>query len=985
MSKLRLFIENQELELNDDVQFNITKQFEDLSNPTVMINDWSKTVSIPFSQTNNKIFGFFNVIDKYTAPSSSATPIGINFDPNKRLNFRLQDGDSVLMMGYAKMNSVTQQDGKGTYNLTLNGQLGNLFKELQKINFDYHYGDLPEDRKYQIDTTEYFNEPITKELVYDCWTNVGNNLNSIDEAFDGTHYNIHPIDIMGFAPNNAKIEGFDYNTVDAFDEYEGIRRVRTFTEIIDADPDRTATLNMTGDAVLPNGLTPREFGDYRAYLQLPYCYWHILWGIFQNKAEELTGYKFDLDKRWFNRNNPYWRNLAYMLKSFDAKSTQKGVDSYNQRFQNNTFSISYGSRPSIYPTVYFKAGQQLERQFIYVDEGESARFSAKIPLRFSFVNTQVNFDRITDFRMRNFFEIRVHWRGLHSQERVDKYLVTGSDPRGGRLDTTQYGQIFEWEDLKQQGCIYRVEGSPTYRFNFVLTANKFFERRDLADYENYVGMNVEVVPINANGDVYNWRFEADEKRSDGTKHTVYFQTTLDFLYQDSGYLEVGRFVSPRDRSTFFSIKDFWNSEVKPFDEILRYCKMFNIYVEVDDVVKKIKFIQKNHYFANYINDIEDWTDKVDYSQDYTLESARGDKRYLLFNYEDSKVANNENYKTKYGYNYGEIRFNTLNNFNDETESLFKGNKINIVSTPNVLSWDYLYNNFNLMYLIPNESFIDCADKDNKIVDPFGTFYFYNGIKNFDITEGMRIPWISVDTYEQTTGGNFFYYETEGGEDEWSIGVYTYPNLTTCLNNKFLNFVLPTENYSVDIVYPRVNNADDVQDIYHLLWQQYLQERYSEYNKKFTCYIKLNKIDYQKFKFNHFVKINNVLYLVNKIFDYNPSNHTTKVELLSVDNPKGYTNNRLPYFTLDEYEKNFHYYPGTTIEVKGSFKVYSDKPFVLLATENLIEDNITIIGDTVSYDAGLLGSNWEGSITVGQVDAYGTTILAETYQIHLTQH
>ena len=42
--KTQLFIENFEIELNEGVQFLLNKEFEDLSNPTDIINDWSKTV-----------------------------------------------------------------------------------------------------------------------------------------------------------------------------------------------------------------------------------------------------------------------------------------------------------------------------------------------------------------------------------------------------------------------------------------------------------------------------------------------------------------------------------------------------------------------------------------------------------------------------------------------------------------------------------------------------------------------------------------------------------------------------------------------------------------------------------------------------------------------------------------------------------------------------------------------------------------------------
>ena len=40
------------------------------------------------------------------------------------------------MSGYAKMTDIKQTNGKGTYNITLFGQLGRVLYEMKKITFD---------------------------------------------------------------------------------------------------------------------------------------------------------------------------------------------------------------------------------------------------------------------------------------------------------------------------------------------------------------------------------------------------------------------------------------------------------------------------------------------------------------------------------------------------------------------------------------------------------------------------------------------------------------------------------------------------------------------------------------------------------------------------------------------------------------------------------------------------------------------------------
>jgi hypothetical protein len=120
--KTQLFIENYEIELNDEVQFLLNKQFEKLSNPTVIKADWSKTVSIPFTAQNNEIFGHIYRPDRMivgTGSADSYRQMGMYFDPTKKLDFRLVYNSFVLIEGFAKMNEVVQSNGKGSYNITL--------------------------------------------------------------------------------------------------------------------------------------------------------------------------------------------------------------------------------------------------------------------------------------------------------------------------------------------------------------------------------------------------------------------------------------------------------------------------------------------------------------------------------------------------------------------------------------------------------------------------------------------------------------------------------------------------------------------------------------------------------------------------------------------------------------------------------------------------------------------------------------------------
>lgn len=122
--KTQLFIENKEVELTDDVQFLLNKQFEDITNPTVIINDWSKTISIPFTESNNRLFGYVYRADRIISSNGTEDSyklMNIYFDPTKKLDFKLVYNSFDMMTGYAKMNEIKQINGSGTYDITLFG------------------------------------------------------------------------------------------------------------------------------------------------------------------------------------------------------------------------------------------------------------------------------------------------------------------------------------------------------------------------------------------------------------------------------------------------------------------------------------------------------------------------------------------------------------------------------------------------------------------------------------------------------------------------------------------------------------------------------------------------------------------------------------------------------------------------------------------------------------------------------------------------
>ena len=93
------------------------------------------------------------------------------------------------------------------------------------------------------------------------------------------------------------------------------------------------------ETVIGEGLLPREVGEYRSYMQIPYIYFNKLFQIFTKKTEEITGYSVHLDTTWFNNSNPYWNKMAYILEKFNTKEEYSSYEGVTEPLRTSYFFI----------------------------------------------------------------------------------------------------------------------------------------------------------------------------------------------------------------------------------------------------------------------------------------------------------------------------------------------------------------------------------------------------------------------------------------------------------------------------------------------------------------------------------------------------------------------------------------------------------------------------------------------------------------------
>lgn len=107
------------VELNDDVDISLTFQIADIKEPQKRHADFSKTITVPGSHNNNKMF-------------QSIFDIGVDrqYNPNKKAACMLMADSTTIMKGFMRLRNILNVDKKISYEIEITGRLADLFTVL---------------------------------------------------------------------------------------------------------------------------------------------------------------------------------------------------------------------------------------------------------------------------------------------------------------------------------------------------------------------------------------------------------------------------------------------------------------------------------------------------------------------------------------------------------------------------------------------------------------------------------------------------------------------------------------------------------------------------------------------------------------------------------------------------------------------------------------------------------------------------------------
>lgn len=627
---IELYIDGQLVEFENPPQIAITYAHEDLHNPTIVKNSFSKTIKINGTPNNNKIFGCFFDMTRVTAYGDKLS--GAYFNPSKRVPFVLLRNGEKVEEGYIKLESVTKNSGKIEYSIVLYGGLGEMLYELsfKEDGEEKRLSDL----EYDVD----INIPVNKDTVYNAWGHItGHYVN--DEIYDTINfapcYNGLPKD---FTTNKVAINAYAMP-----DEFQ-LKQYKDDYSAVDGW--------VLGE--LPNDMDEVKMKDYRSYLQRPVIRYKKIFEACCNPVNN-GGYTVDLDAEFFNQNNPYWED-AWMTLPLLTEVEDLSEETVEVVENNGKYTVT----------------------------GLTGEDIIKMEAPFVITSNIVASSNIKTLKT-SYYEGKWESTGFLSWAEVAQYAVNmaiytqlvaydangnviGGSPAYSFYSTTtnvsnnfSYDLTYPAEIKKIVGEFKRFEG---YDFKWA------FCPTNVTDLTSYT--------LTTNNLTY----------QDG----MYFELVTKVAYTNTGkykdkvgYLWNGNRSYLSDAAVSNSLpitkivkKGWWikkesilNSEHTPCKYFLDYLKLFNLHIYKDDLEKKIYIRQRNNYFENTEVDLGNL---IDLGSDITITPLTYVNKWYNFSteYEGDSVLYKD-YLDEYGLPFGQLKVDTNYNFDNSQKELFDGN------------------------------------------------------------------------------------------------------------------------------------------------------------------------------------------------------------------------------------------------------------------------------------------------------------------------
>lgn len=973
MKDIRLYIGDQEVEFNNPPEILYTYQQDELNNPTVVKNSFSKTITVEGTPNNNRLFGhYWNVERRSTGGGDNS---GIYFNPSKKAPFTLYNGSEIYEQGYIKLDEVRQEGKSYRYDITLYGGLGDFF--------------------YNLSTDDDGNELKLSDLDFGRDLGFTINIDTVKEAWDaledGTAGKWQTINFM--PAYNGYAEDFDNDKI----------VINTSGTSLTKSLNGYTTNNGFVLGTLPEDMTEWEVRDLRSYLQRPVIRMKDIINACCD-PDNNGGYEVELDPDFFNGDNPYWEDtwmtlpMTRSLEYTTGEQILEDVELIPGAVTGDTNGMMY---QDLIPSMG-EFSQTIPSSIrVSLQVGLTKWYAYNSTSYIWFWNANGNSYHSGWFCMGSLFVQLIALNGDNVVGASQAYNLTSPVRQNGNL---YYGHNGRYGGARQF-TPYMDKGISNYLGYFTGPSNVTSRGVFATEAGNPVTLNFSITNLNSNVTnlklVFYWGASQDKvkqgranclsNRTWESGWAIHNYQTQEITLNDmsteifSQNIKAVIGSSMGRTGTEVSQNLLLDTENSPCDYLLSYCKMFGLYFSKDLYENRI-YIQTRKTF--YDRDrVTDLTPLVDEGNTINITPLSFDTKWVEFSQEKDESQFSTNYATAKGVDYGCKTLNTGYEFNSEKRQLLESNVLKSgiegleqskyytqYDTDGIQrpwwNWGLKYSLYSgssttevsvstssageiyginpgqgMMYY-DTVSKLQFHDADNKGTDGNNCLVFFRGME--DVTGNRPNPtyyWLTDDTVYQTmlnegTPCWLFTSRDYAGSTRIAYRVEKIPS--------FGRYMLPVGGTKVsrsldfgtaqELFIPNWSITDE-SNIYHFYWEDYLNDLYDVNTRLLTCYVRIEGNPNPDW-LRGFFWFRNGIWRVNTITDYNPSSYgLTKVEFVKVQDIDAYTSETvsgLTYIaiTSDRYlvsSNGGNAALNITVSQSGNWRVISNSPGLVLSS------------------------------------------------------
>lgn len=941
--EVRIYLENYQIDTDENSIIAMTMCYSYLEDPTTVAGDYSKTIKIPGTVSNNKIFGQIWNLDRTVLYGDSNT--SVYFNPSKKTEAKIYIGPELFKTGYVQLNNIIKDKNVITYEITFYSELCNVLHNL--LDSSLCNLNLPSNG-----LRHAINSSNIDSINNVSYNNLGNYMKyglTIDGVYDGfrADYWLTKDSNGNLAVAPMDNNGTKYDTAMILQAYSPKVRPMVFVQTL---------LNQIRDDYNRDSSTKLIYDDdYFFNGANPYCVNSVMTGKTYD-TDNASTVQVSLNAENFSASfGPDGGRVRLMLKPgtssyvdengyLDLSSLTIATDLRFEcmlRIAGTLNQSQWQSATSSYANNYY--GRRFTSDFGYINpaivlvdaetDADAAFINAintpwdvpEIPLYERYNNLYYPYiiSPIIYEQNPNTPTFELAFKNAFITEVRNEYVPNPNTGQGTFVEVPEYNKMFF--NLDTKGYLYLDDDD-----------SKIYDNIGVTDFFPFVFSTYGTSNLTKKYKVYvefttrSNKLKCVNKGNENTEIAItgwtvygrcgiaekYPNTNSNYIYRNTqNFQEFTASSHPNcpvvstsgkncsfsgntgiTSGSYVSFKDMVDSDITQGDFLINFSKLFGLVYDTDSIAydNSIRLKTRNSYHKDY--KIIDWTDKIDYSKSFKQTPLTFNTKYLSLAYNPMESYYEKKYLKTYDDAYGMQKIDTGFDFNDNTTQLINNQ---LFKQTVMVKGEALLNGG------PVPAYFDKENNERSPIDAQYSLLFWNqdsSLNNY--TPSIQI----IDDMES------MHDESIGGDEE-----PCWVDTSTLNNYRAVKLHAPstlrsheiqqtddkkiTQVFSWDLGYPQSNYAKwststypSSATIYSNYWKSYIADLYDVNTRILKCYVYLSPTEMTKFSFKNFVKIGDTLWHPNQIIDYNPlSNNPVQVELIKVNDISAYTDSQTKWY------------------------------------------------------------------------------------------